>query len=256
MPNEFVTEPSQPPRLFSIRAISVGTFVGGPLTAGIFIGLNYRRLGNERFAKMAFVAGVVSTFVLGLSIMLVPSEISERIPNSFIPMIYTSIAVSMANWLQGDEINRAMQKGALKASGLVITGWSIAALVVTLCTIAPFALAVPPFGFHGDKESFGPDGAYRVYYQGGVSKAELEKLADYLTESGYFNDGHDLAVQVVKQNNDYTLSLPIDRRQWDRPELLDDLRNARSEIEQLVLTGKLTLILVDEDLRKTYRKEL
>jgi hypothetical protein len=256
MANEFLAEPPLPPRLFSVRAISVGAFVGGPLAAACFIGVNFGRLGHRRAARMAFAVGLISTVLLLWGITSVPSEIGDRLPRQLIPAIYTALAAYLAQRLQGDEIKRAIEQGARKVSGWVIAGWSVLSLVVTIGGVIPFALAVPPFGFHGEKQIFGPKGAYEVYYDGGVTQTETKALADYLMGCEYFSGEERHAVQVVKNGSGYTLSLAIDRQHWDKPELLASLKNAGAEIQQSALRGNLKLILVDEDFAKTYRKEL
>lgn len=256
MHNEFLAEPPPLPRLFSVRAVGIGAFVGGPLAAGYFIGQNYRRLGKARAANIAFAIGIASTVTLFGTILLLPAEITERIPRQLIPGLYTPLAVYLAKRLQDDAINQAIAKGARKASGWVITGWSIASLIVTIGAVIPFALAMPPLGFHGEKHTYGPKGVYEIYSAGEVSPEEIKTLADYLIRCEYFN-GEDLHLaQVVKSGNAYTLELPFDREHWDKPDLLAFLKNIKAEIEQSVLKGKLTLIIVDEDYSKKYRKEI
>lgn len=255
MHNEFLAEPPPLPRLFSIRAVSIGIFVGGPLAAGYFIGQNYRQLGNVRAANVAFTVGIASTGVMLGILFNLPSEVAERIGRLF-PAVYTPLAAYLAHWLQGEAIQQALEKGARKATGWVIAGWSIAALVVTLGAIIPFALAMPPLGFHGEKHTFGPKGAYEIYAAGEVSPEKIKALADYLIRCEYFN-GEDLHLaQVVKDNNAYTLELPFDREHWDKPDFLKFIKTIKMEIEQTVLMGKLTLLIVDEDYSKKYRKEI
>lgn len=129
-------------------------------------------------------------------------------------------------------------------------------MIITLLAIIPFALATPSFGFRGEKQTFGAKGAYAVYFEGDVDRAEVKAVADLLIEREYFSDDVSGEVQLVKRAGVYTLSLPYGREVWEKSDLLATLRQVRDELEKNILHGKVTLVLVDEDFRKTYRKEL
>jgi len=256
MTNEFVVKPPQLLRLFSTRAVGIGAFVGGPLAAGIFMGLNFRRLGKSRASNVTFVIGLVLTALLIWGVVSIPAEINERIPRDLLPAIYAPLAAYLAHLLQGDAIKQAIENGARKASGWAITAWSLASLIVTLGVVILFALATPPLGFHGEKQTFGPGKVYDVYYEGGVSNAEVKALADYLIHAEFFSGNNHRAVHLAKRDGEYTLSLPIQRQYWDKSDLLIYLKGVRTDMEGSILKGKLTLVLVDEDFKKTYRKKL
>jgi len=256
MTNSFLAEPPRAPRLFSTRAVGVGALVGGPIAAGTMIGLNYRRLGNSRACWYAFAGGALLTALMFWGLFNVPSEIVDRIPRQLMPAIYGPLAGYLAARLQGDGIRKAIEGGARKASAWAVAGWSIGSVVVTLGMIVPFALASPPLGFHGEKLAFGPHGAYEIYFAKGVDEPRREAVEKYLEHTGYFEGGNERPAQVDQQRGAYIVSLAIVRENWDKPDLLQYLGTVRADLEQFVLKGKVSLLLVDQDFARTYRKAI
>jgi len=110
-------------KLYSQRAISITTFFGGPLAAGILIRENYKSLDKNKQGNIALVIGIVTSILLFGGLFLMPEEVNEKIPNSIIPLIYTAIIYMIVEKIQGKELRAHIENegefySAWKASGV------------------------------------------------------------------------------------------------------------------------------------------
>ena len=51
-------------KIFTNKAISIATFFGGPLAAGLLISKNFKVFGNENAARNSIFIGIISTILL------------------------------------------------------------------------------------------------------------------------------------------------------------------------------------------------
>jgi hypothetical protein len=252
-------EPSELERiaLYSLRGIGVGTFVGGPLAAGILAGMNFHKLGRKRAGHLALAIGaLVAVFLFGGMFML-PPEIVDRVPNALLPAIYVSIAVLWVQKTQGAQIAAALDSGAArKASGWSIAGISLGSLAVSLGVVVPFALAEPPFGFGGERATYGPEGMHDIYVVGDIDRSSVDELFETLDDWGFVSSDFGAAFQIKRIDEQYELAIPILRTYWDDAELLAELARLRDALGASVFHATVTILLVDEDFKGTHRKEL
>ena len=93
-------------KLYSMNAVTLATFLGGPLVAGYFIRENYRALGQVEKAKEATAFGIGISIFIVLGLLLLPDELAERIPNFVFPMIFTLIAGWITDRKQGEVLRQ------------------------------------------------------------------------------------------------------------------------------------------------------
>lgn len=89
-------------KLYSQRAISIATFLGGPLAAGYLVRENYLELNKPDEAKKAFIYGLLTTVAVFGFIFIMPESIMEKVPNQIIPLIYTAIIYYVVEQTQGE----------------------------------------------------------------------------------------------------------------------------------------------------------
>jgi hypothetical protein len=240
-----------------MRAIGVGTFLGGPLAAGGFAAINFHRLGRKREGRVALVAGVVVSVVLFGALLLLPSEISDRIPNVALPAIYIPIALLLIQRTQGAQIEALFAaESARKANGWATAGLGLAALALTLGAIFPFAMMLPPFDFGGERVRFGPDGMHTVYVRGEIAPSTVETLFNTLDEEGWVPEDFGGSFQIERTEEGYELTIPILRQWWTDIDFLAEVAALRAQLIQTTFRLPLTIILIDEDLKRTYRKRV
>lgn len=123
-------------RYFSVNAIAIGTFFDGPLAGGLMLRRNYFHYGEKQNGNMALLISAVFTAFLLSGILLIPEAVILRIPKYGISISYTVVIYLLANWLQGERLNRhAAQKGAFY-SGWKTTGIVLVAIVSVVAVAA------------------------------------------------------------------------------------------------------------------------
>lgn len=117
-------------KLFSQRAIYIGTFVGGPLAAGYLIRANYRALGKSDEGNKALVFGVIGSILLFAIIFSVPESAIERIPRQLIPLVYTAIVYFIVERIHGDILRKHKEDGNPFFSRWRVAGISLISLAI------------------------------------------------------------------------------------------------------------------------------
>ena len=121
-------------RYFSLNAISIGTFFGGPLAAGLMLRSNYIEDGENQRGNLALAIGIIVTIALFTGIFALPEDIIARIPNYAFSIFYTIIIYLIAKKLQGDRLNQhAAQNGRFHS------GWRTAgAVLISVAIVVAF----------------------------------------------------------------------------------------------------------------------
>lgn len=91
-------------KLYSQRAISIATFFGGPMAAGILARQNFKNLGKDDYGRYALIIGIVSTILIFVGIFSLPEGVIDKVPNVLIPTIYTGIIYVIIEKFQGNEL--------------------------------------------------------------------------------------------------------------------------------------------------------
>lgn len=110
-------------KLYSSRAISGATFLGGPLAAGYLIGENFKSIDKTIEGRISLIIGIISTVILFGGILMIPENIIDKIPRQIIPLIYTGIIWGIVEWKQGDIL-----KAHKENNNLFFSGWRAAGI--------------------------------------------------------------------------------------------------------------------------------
>lgn len=96
-------------KLYTIKAICFGTFLGGPLVGGYLISENYKTLKMSYHLKMTYIYTIIIFFVL----LNITWYLFPRMQNTliFVPLFYTTMACIVSNKLQKTYINNYKQLG-------------------------------------------------------------------------------------------------------------------------------------------------
>lgn len=98
-------------KLYSLKAISIATFFGGPLAAGILIRRNFVNMEKDRLGLNALFIGILTTVLLFVVIFQMPESIINAIPNFLIPAIYTFIIYLIVRHMQGEQLKQHKEEG-------------------------------------------------------------------------------------------------------------------------------------------------
>jgi hypothetical protein len=84
-------------KLYNLKSVTVATFLGGPLAAGILFRHNLAILDRKRAALNALFTGIFATIALFALIFILPENITDAIPNFLLPAIYTPVILWIAS---------------------------------------------------------------------------------------------------------------------------------------------------------------
>ncbi|MFT6908979.1 MAG: hypothetical protein ACJAS1_005686 [Oleiphilaceae bacterium] len=132
-----------PMKLYSQRAVSIATYIGGPLAGGILIRRNFINLGRVESGKRALFISLISTILLFTGIFLIPEQIIEKVPNMIIPLVYTAIITLIAGRLQGDQLKRHDEQGGQFYSLWKSTGIGTLNMLLILVVFLGFVYLSP-----------------------------------------------------------------------------------------------------------------
>lgn len=119
-------------KLFSIKSITLATFLGGPLISGILIRKNYINLGNKKYANYAFWLGVFSFIFLIILLNLIPENIFDMIPRYVFPAIYSPIILYFIEKFQGKALKEHAENNGEFYSNWIVAGISLIFIVIVL----------------------------------------------------------------------------------------------------------------------------
>jgi len=240
-------------RLFSTGAISLATFLGGPLGGAILAGINYKRMGRFKSGNRAILLGVAASLILCVVIMLIPESIMQHIPNILIPAIYTPIVVYLVDRFQGKEVKAVINSIGKKASHLVAAGWGLLSMVFFLIIGAVIVFLVPANLFEGELAEYG---ANKIYYDEAIPVWQVEGFHSIMLESGFITLDDGIEIQVSLENQATIIVFPVSREYWDDKLLLEDFGTLREMLEVNGIFRNPEIVLLDMDLMGEYRKEL
>lgn len=129
--------------LYSQRAISIATYFGGPLAAGILARQNFINLGKEELGKKSLIIGIVATILLFVGIFSVPEEIMDKVPNAIIPLIYTGIIYLIIEKYQGRELQQHKENNRPFYSAWKATGIGAVCMLILVGGILGYAFLSP-----------------------------------------------------------------------------------------------------------------
>ena len=204
------------PKIYTKKAIEIGTALGGPYVAGYLLSSNFKIFGEPEKAKNALILGIVFTILLALSIFYLPKGIEDKIPNELIPLINGFIAYLLVKKYQDEQIEKYLQSGGEKAKWWKVAQHSLVGVIVFVIpailfyylTQSSVSLEVMKFGKIGHEIYYDPKNVHDV---------EVKYLGDNLSTIGIFNDHNNkMMVFKLKQvNSNYEVSFLVNDNAWN-----------------------------------------
>jgi hypothetical protein len=142
-------------RFYSISAISLATFLGGPIAAGLLMRRNFINTGQEKYAMITLLLGVLATLlVIGVIFVIPDSFFSKPGANAIIPGIYTALIYLIAEKLQGGILLQHKENLGLFYSKWRAAGIGLIFTIATLLFIFGAILAEEHFNRNFDAAAF------------------------------------------------------------------------------------------------------
>ena len=131
-------------KIYSDRAVWVGSFVGGPLVAGYFIAENFKVFNAPQKANKTWIITIIGTIIIFGGIFLIPDNIN--IPNVVIPLCYTSFAYYVVLHSQKNAMNKHIENGGVFYSWWRVIGIALLGLIFTILPILAYSVIIDLLG--------------------------------------------------------------------------------------------------------------
>ncbi len=231
-------------KIYKDKGITCATYLGGPLVAGYLIAENFKVFKEKEKVKITWVITIIFTVVLFTTVVLLPDSI--HVPNYIIPIIYTGAAHFLITRYQGEKINSHIANG-----GLTYSGWRIAliSLIGLVVTVAPFVFSALIYdgatNFNIDTKTYGPT-QNEITYEKSLTVVEVDKMADALFSTGFFDDAEKKYVYERKVGNDYELRIGIEPNRVNEDGFKQAFKGFRDDLQTLFPNNKIVILLIGE----------
>ncbi|NHA06077.1 hypothetical protein G7092_19865 [Mucilaginibacter sp. HC2] len=246
-----IPEPSIPitqtSKIYNERAIWAGTFIGGPLAGGYLIAENFKAFNKKTEARNTWIFAILATIVIFGGVFLIPN--AEKIPRQIIPIIYTAIAYSLVKRYQGSDINAHISTGGPIFNWWRTIGVSLVGLLITIIPvfgIAYFSYSSPGAG--ADSKTYGTMKHEVAFDKSNITESEVDKLADALRKTTFFDDAVTKYVYAKKVGKNYELSIPCDIAVTTNPTALAPFIQLRKDMQDLFPDNKIIFNIVVDNL--------
>lgn len=144
MENNESSNPTKDLKLYSVKAISLASYLGAPMAALYLARHNYRQLGEPQKGNTTFLVGIIATLGLFAILFSIPESIIDKIPNYIIPATYTAIIYFWANRKFGSVLDAHKEQGYTLESIWKGVGLSLASLAIIVLLLLGISFLVFP----------------------------------------------------------------------------------------------------------------
>lgn len=139
-------------KLYSKRAIELGTFLGGPIVAGYLISKNYQFFNQPDKARNALLYGIGSFILLVCLMFVLPDTIVDYIPKPVVPLAITFVVRYIVQNTQGVWLDNHARVG-----GNFYSIWRTAGIGISMAVFYMILLFSYVFAVGGDMNSINFD---------------------------------------------------------------------------------------------------
>lgn len=132
-------------KVYSSFGITLGVFLGGPLAGAYFIAKNYDQFGAHEASKTAIRIGLIITLAVFASLLLLPENIIQGIPNFILPVIFVVASRYLVDKYQKDQLEEFINSGGSKESNWKVVGISLVIAFGTVFAAIVMALLADLF---------------------------------------------------------------------------------------------------------------
>jgi uncharacterized membrane protein len=240
-------------KIYKDRAIWVGTFIGGPLTAGYLIAENFKAFNEPDKAKMTWIFAIIATIVIFGGVFLIPDNV--KIPNQIIPLIYTAIAYYTVQHFQGKNITTYINSGGQLFGWWRTIGVGIIGIVISLIPIFGFALLSESISNASTStKTYGIMKHEIAYDKDNITESEINQLADGLIKTTFFDEAVTKYVYAEKVDNTYEISISVIDGISNDNQALQPYIDLRTDLQALFPNNIILFKLVVDNLDNVVKK--
>jgi len=240
-------------KIYSEKAIRVGTFLGGPIVAGYFIAENFKVFGDFDKVKRTWIITILASILIFGLIFMIPEDV--KIPNVIFPVIYMGIAAYFTKKYQEINIAKHIENGGEEYNWWRTIGISLIGCIVTLGTL--FGIAFANEAANGRlTESTKTYGAmnHEIAYQSNINENEADKIAEAFEKTTFFDDAITKYVYLEKINNNYEISISCNESIKDDRAAAQTFVYLRNDMQKFFPNNKIIFKLVVNDLDNVVKR--
>jgi hypothetical protein len=213
-------------KIYTERKILVGVLIGGALAGGYLFWRTFKSLGESTKAKAAIiVTGIVALVSFGLIFTI------ESIPTLLFPAVHLGITTGVLRAYLSEPIH------AYLAASKPVYGWantmlvSIVSLAITVAILATPILLYPSSRAPAAKQ-YGSLRHEVQYDPSNISEPEVDRLANALTMSGFFDDVQQKTIDASRSGERYVLTFYCNETIRTDPEAIAPFAGLRNDMQQ------------------------
>ena len=240
-------------KIYSEKAIRVGTFLGGPLVAGYFIAENFKVFGDFDKVKRTWIITILASILIFGLIFMIPEDV--KIPNVIFPVIYMGIAAYFTKKYQEINIAKHLENGGEEFNWWRTIGISLIGCIVTLGAL--FGIAFANEAANGRlTESTKKYGAmnHEIAYQSNINENEADKIAEAFEKITFFDDAITKYVYLEKINNNYEISISCNESIKNDIAAAQTFVYLRNDMQKFFPDNKIIFKLVVNDLDNVVKR--
>jgi hypothetical protein len=193
-------------KIFTNRAISVATFIGGPISAGFLISKNYKAFGNDNAARNSIFIGILSTILMFVCIFMIPENIIDKIPQQLIPFVYTAIIAVFVEKQQGQKIKDFLADDGQKASNWQVAGYGLLGLVIIAAFLVVITFAIPTEGY---EKTISIEKNVKLHHSKDIEDLKSQRIATQIKQSGFMEASEGVDLFLDTEGNFYRLKFVL-----------------------------------------------
>jgi hypothetical protein len=242
-------------KVYTDKAIGVGTFIGGPLVAGYLIAENFKVFGKVENAKWAWIFAIGTTILLFGALILIPSL--EYFPRQIIPLTYTVIVYFLVQHYQVADITAHISRGGKSFNLWRTTGIGIIGAAITLALIFGIVLLTDDTTKEDlSTREYGNLKHEIAFDKNNISQFEVDRIAQRLTQATFFDEEKQKYLILKKVNSTYELSIPIINSAWENPEAVSYFQQLQKDIQFKFRDFKIVINMCDENEISSIKKRI
>jgi len=207
------TEAKQIKALHTSWQITIGAFLGGPISGGMLLHQNWKRAGEPVRARRALAVGLVAQ----VFVLLIIGFGASVLPIYLIPLLVTGAYHLVTEAKQGVHIRTSRQTTNTKG---LARGFFAPVAIGLLIAVGSYGI-YPTLNLNHEEETvltFGQASGELRYEK--MTPEEAQTIGTLLLEARHFGDEFPTYAETTKRSGNYLIYIPAYRTNWENPELV------------------------------------
>jgi hypothetical protein len=206
-----INKTEQDIKVFTPLVIGVCTYVGGLLTGGLLLFMNYRQLGKKKASMYTLFLTLLGILLYYYFLLELPRTLPPSVIKFVIPLIPLALVMGAVIVLQKQQIKQVLAAGGEQSSIALAAAFTIVGLIPM---IVAFAMIAMPEGIMEGKMRVVGSLRHELYHED-LDERELRLVANVLERSGYFGDEQKNYAKAEKRGKDFHFLIPVEKSLWN-----------------------------------------